>query len=129
MSPLKICMIAVLGIALTVILRQWKSDLLPLVRVGFVILFATAFLLSVSPLLSFVRRLGDGNGIGSYVETLFKALGIALVCEVCANICRESGEGGIASGVELVGKIEILLLCVPLMEQILDMAKSLLEAG
>ncbi len=129
MSPLKLCMIAVLGVALTVILRQWKSDLLPLIRIGFVILFATAFMLSVQPLFAFVRRLSDGNGMGEYVEILFKALGIALICEVCANICRESGESGIAGGVELVGKLEILLLCVPMMERILDTAKALLETG
>ncbi|MBQ9784735.1 MAG: hypothetical protein IJW29_04460 [Clostridia bacterium] len=122
-------MIAVLGVALTVILRQWKSDLLPLVRVGFILLFATAFLLAAEPLFSFVRRLCAENAVGEYVEILFKALGIALVSEICASICRESGEGGIASGVELVGKLEILLLCVPMMENILGLAKSLLEMG
>ena len=95
----------------------------------FAILFAAAALAAINPLLSFIGRLGDGNGIGTYAETLFKALGIALVCEICANICRESGESGIAGGVELVGKIEILLLCVPLMERVLDTAKVLLEMG
>ena len=129
MSPAKLCMIAVLGVAVTVILKQWKSDVLPLIRIGFVILFSTAFLSAVRPLVTFLTGLGAGNETGEYITLLLKALGIAILSDVCANLCRESGEGAIAGGVELVGKVEILLLCVPLMEQVLALARALLDTG
>ncbi|MBQ9773184.1 MAG: stage III sporulation AC/AD family protein [Clostridia bacterium] len=128
-GSLKICMIAVLGVAVTVIVKQWKSDFLPLIRMGLTVLFATVILGVATPLIQFVQELTNGNGMAEHAKLLFKALGIAVLTEVCANICRESGESGIAGGVELTGKVEILLLCLPLMSEVLSVAKSLMEMG
>ena len=44
-----------------------------------------------------------------------------------ADICRESGEGGAANGVELAGKVELLLLSLPLINDILSVTKELLS--
>lgn len=122
-------MIAVLGLALTMVVRQWRSDFLPLIRVCIMILFATLLLTAVTPIFDFIRSLTQSNGMTEYITTLLKALGIALLTEICANICRESGENGIAAGVEMTGKLEILLLCLPLMGEILTVAKDLMEMG
>ena len=46
-----------------------------------------------------------------------------------ADICRESGESAAASGVETVGKLEILLLSLPLIDEILRVAERLLSMG
>lgn len=129
MSPVKICMIAVLGLSVTLILRQWKSDLLPLIRIGFTVLFAAALLVAAAPLFKFIHSIGQIGGLSEYMETLFKALGIAVLTEICAGICRESGEGGIAGGVELTGKAEILLLSLPMLTELLSTARELLSMG
>ena len=42
-------------------------------------------------------------------------------------ICRESGETGAASGVELAGKVEILLLSIPMLENVLNIVGELLN--
>jgi stage III sporulation protein AD len=56
-------------------------------------------------------------------------MGIALLTQFCADVCRESGESGAASTVELTGKMEILLLCLPLLDEILSAARELLSLG
>ena len=60
-------------------------------------------------------------------EFLLKALGIAVLTQCCAELCRESGESGVANGVELAGKVEILLLALPLIAEILSTARELLS--
>ena len=123
-------MFALLGVCAALIIKQWRSDLLPLIRIAVLIGLSTAILSAVSPLVSYLQALIDQSGVHvSRGEILFKALGIALLTQCCADICRESGENGAAGTIELTGKVEILLLSLPLLEEILSAARELLSLG
>lgn len=122
-------MLAVLAISATAILKQWKADFLPLIRIGVAVLLGTLVITRAAPLFSYLRLLTDHTGMSEHAQLLFKALGLALLTQICADICRECGESGIAGGVELTGKIEILLLCLPLFTEILEIARTLLDTG
>ncbi|MBQ1244779.1 MAG: stage III sporulation AC/AD family protein [Clostridia bacterium] len=62
-----------------------------------------------------------------YIMTAVKVLSLGYAVSLTADTCRELGEGGIASKLELFGKIEMLLLCMPRIEEILSLALSLSE--
>lgn len=129
MTSLKFCMLAVTGVAAAVIVKQWKSDFLPLLRLALVVLFGIAVISAASPLIVYLENMTGTDGIAPYAEILLKALGIAVLTQCCAEICRECGEGGAANGVEMTGKVEILLLCLPLINEILTAAQGLLALG
>ena len=129
MTVLKLCMLALIGVAAAVIVKQWKADFVPLVRLCVVVLFGTAAIGIATPLINYLGSLMEVGGVSPYAAILFKALGIATLTQVCSEVCRESGEASAANGIELVGKIEILLLCLPLIEEILGAAKGLLTVG
>lgn len=129
MTLIKICMLAVMGIAVTMVVKQWKADFLPLVRLGFLLLFGTLILSAVTPLIELIRSLSETNGSSEFAEILFKALGIAVLTQFASQICRECGETGIASGVELIGTVELLLLSLPFINQILTTVQELLTTG
>ena len=122
-------MIAVLGIAVTMIVKQWKSDLLILIRLSLVLVLGTILIGAATPLFSYFQELTQYTKGIAHTELLFKALGIALLTEICANICKECGESSLATGVELTGKIEILLLALPMISEILEIAEGLLSMG
>lgn len=111
------------------LLRQWKSDLSILLRLGTVVLFGLAAVHAAAPLVEYLTRLADLASLAPYAETLLKALGIAFLTQYAAEICRESGESAAATGVETLGKLEILLLCLPLIDEILKVAERLLSIG
>ena len=122
-------MLAVMGASAALILRQWKADLVPLLRVALVLFFGVSAITAAAPLISYIKGIAGTVGNAEYVAVLFKALGIALLSHFCAEICRECGEVAAANGVELTGKIEILLLCLPLIRDILETAQGLLSLG
>ena len=126
-DSVKVCFAAVTAVCLCVIVKQWKSDLLPLVRLAATVLFAGAILSVAAPLVSFLREMTDRTGIPTYAAVLLKALGIAVLTQCAADICRDAGENGIAGGVELAGKAEILLLCLPLAGEIFGVANRLFD--
>ena len=129
MTLVKVCMLAVLAVSAAAIIKQWKADFLPLLRVGITVVLGTVTLIAAEPILARLRLFGEESGHGAYAEILFKALGISILTQITADVCRESGEGGLAGGVELTGKVEILLLCLPLMEELLENAERLLSLG
>ena len=129
MTVLKLCMVALLVLTSTTVIRSWKSDFVPLVRIGAVVLFGSLLIASAKPLLSLITDLGNGSGTAQYLETILKGLGIVILTQICSDVCRDSGEGTLATHIETVGKVELLLLCIPLIEKILATATKLLEMG
>ena len=49
----------------------------------------------------------------------YKTVVKGLVAELAAGFCRDLGEGSVADGVLLFGKLEILLLALPLIDELL----------
>lgn len=129
MTILKLCMVALLVLTSSTVIKQWKADFLPLVRIGAVVLFGSLLIASSKPLLSLVERLGNGSGTSEYVETILKGLGIVILTQISSDICRDSGEATLAGHIETVGKLELLLHSIPLIEKILATAEKLLEMG
>lgn len=129
MTVLKLCMVALLLLSSLVVIKQWKADFVPLVRIGSIVLFGSLFIASAKPVLSLINVLGNGAGASEYTEAILKGLGIVILTQICSDICRDSGEGTLAGHVETVGKLELLLLCIPFIQEILVTAQKLLEMG
>lgn len=129
MSSLKICMLAIVGLSATMIIKQWRSDFLPLVRLAVTLLLAQAIISAAIPIVTFLEELLGSEALSAYAAILPKALGIAILTQSCSDICRECGENGIAGSVELIGKVEILLLSLPLVREMLAIAGQLLNLG
>lgn len=60
------------------------------------------------------------SGYESYFQLLLKILGIAYLAEFSADLCRDAGAGTLASQIELLGKLSILVLCLPIMTSLLE---------
>lgn len=56
---------------------------------------------------------------------LWKAVGIGMIGQFTAEVCRDAGEPVLAGRVEFFAKIEIVLLSLPQIRQILSLAEEL----
>lgn len=66
---------------------------------------------------------------GETAFLLVKSLGVCLLTQFTADVCRDAGEAGLAARAELVGKVALLLLALPVFEQLVTLALSLMEGG
>lgn len=127
MSIVQLSGCAILAAILILLLRSLRADLAPLVRVAAVIVVFGAALALYLPVLEAMRglfALADG---GDFATPLLRATGIALIAELAAIFCRDLGENSVAEGVLLFGKLEILLLALPFVSAVLEIAKELLK--
>ena len=127
MSLFQIAGGALLGAMLLALLHELRSPLALPTRAVFSALLLGSALLLYAPVLVQIERLLAQTGAVEYAKPLLRGVGIALVCELTALFCRDLGEGTLALGVEAFGKLEILLLCLPLIDKILELAKELLQ--
>lgn len=127
MGILQLSGLALLAAMLILILRELRPAFVPPVRLGASVLLVGPALLLYAPVLSRVRTLFSQTGAGEYADLVLRALGIALICELTAIFCRDLGENSLADGVQLFGKLEILVLSLPLVDKVLEMAKELLQ--
>lgn len=59
------------------------------------------------------------------VEPVIKVVGISIVTRVGAEICRGTGEGGIASFVEIAGTVLSLVAALPLVNEVVALITEL----
>ena len=122
----KLCGAALLTAAAALILKQYKPELaLPVTAAGGVIMLLV-IIAQIAPQIDYINGLWLADGFGEYAAPLVKSLGVALVAQTASDICRDMGETSAASKVELAGKAEIMLLCLPLIGELLGFARELL---
>lgn len=68
-----------------------------------------------------------GEDVRELLPMLGKMLGVAWLAQIGADLCREFGSPTVAGYVEGVGKVELLLLALPLFQEVVDLAGGLLS--
>lgn len=119
--------VALLSVGAILVVRELKPNFVFPIRLAVTLFFFCAALVLYLPILERVKALFSLSGAADYGAPLLRATGIALICEITAAFCRDWGESTVADGVLLFGKLEILVLCLPLVDDVLKIAKELLK--
>ena len=125
-DALRIVGIGVVGAVLSFFLREAGFH-------GAKIVAAVAVVgLSISAIEAFGRLSGGlgasyfGKEIEDGARLILKIIGTGYVFGVSSDVCRELGEGGLASAVLVVGRVEILLLALPTFREIIGLGIELM---
>lgn len=113
---------------LSVLLRRYQPELALGVGILAGILVLTSVVKTVVPTLRTVQTLLENASVPTaYAAILFKGLGICLLTQLAGDACRDAGETALANKTELVGKILLLTVALPLFEEIVNLALSLMQ--
>jgi stage III sporulation protein AD len=126
MDIITVCAFSLVSLCVVVLIKQLRQELVPLTVAVIGIIFFGYLIINLKPVIEFISNTAKESGMGGYFTILIKALAIALSCQVCAEICRDCGENTLASKVELAGKIGIIILSLPILQQLLTMAREML---
>ena len=125
MNAISLCGIALISFAAIEILGKEHGSLGLLIGLaGTLCLFAPAVLSLTGAFGTVMEKIEKYDFFGA--ETLMRSFGIGLCCEITGDICRDSGKQSIANALDFSCKTAILLLCIPLWEQLFDTIGGLL---
>ena len=126
MNIFGICGFAVASACIIAVIRQLRPELAAVAAaVSGVLVFAWV-VSAVAPFISYVKGIAVSQGVESYFTLMLKALAISFCCRMSAEICRDCGENSLASRVELAGKAGIVIISLPVVQQLFEMAKDML---
>ena len=112
----------------SLLLKQYKPEFSLAVSVLGTVFIFSLILFQMIPLFSTVRSIMTRSNFSyGYVKIILKALGISYVAETGTEICRESGHLALASKVELAGKTAILIIAIPMFEELLKLSLDLIH--
>lgn len=127
MDILQIIGIALIGVIAALIVKPHHK------HIAIQISIATAIIifLSVSTALGgavekIMQLAGKFDVDVDYIGIVIRLIGIAYICQIACEVCRDAGENAIAANVELGGKVLVLLYSLPIIEGLLNMIANTL---
>jgi stage III sporulation protein AD len=121
MDIIKIVMVGIIAAILAVLLRDERPEIAFAISIvtGLVIfVFLITKLNSVMSVLKYFAAKANIDVL--YFSTILKVIAIAYITEFGAQICRDAGEGAIASKVEFAGKVLIMVIAIPILAALMD---------
>ncbi len=118
--------IGLLGTILLVLLRTQRPEIalqMSIVIGAIIFLSLIGRLVQVIDLLMNLAARSSVNR--TYLGILLKVIGVAYISEFGSQICKDAGEGSIASKIEFAGKVIIMIMAMPILVAILDMVMKL----
>lgn len=121
MDMMKAGMIGIVGVLFAVSLKSYKAEygIYVALAVCLVILeYITRYFIQILSGMEQLRGYLRENY--SYLALLLKAVGATYACEFCAGICKDAGYGGVAGQVEMLGKLYILSMGMPVLFSLME---------
>ena len=127
MNLIALCFFALLTVFLAVTVKEMEPRFASLLTTGAGLVFWLYAMREYLPVVQEMMGITQDNALSAPFSAMFRALGLALVISLCAGVCRDLGENGVAEKLELCGKGAILALAAPLLKSLLSAVSSLLS--
>lgn len=122
-----IAMLGVLAVMLAVIFKKGKEEYSMLISVTACVAILIMGISKLDVILKAIDQLQNYIHLNkSYIGILIKIIGITYVTEIASSLCKDTGYQAVAEQIELVGKLSILAISMPIMLAILDTINSFL---
>lgn len=127
MNPFAVCVFGVAAACIIAALRSLKPELASAAAALAGTVVFVYILQGLTPFIEFINGVTDQTDAGGYFVLMLKALAISLCCRMSADVCRDCGESSLASRVELAGKVGIVIISLPTVEQLIIIARDLMQ--
>lgn len=121
----KILALAAIGVMMTVILKKHCSELVPLFEIALVavgiVIIGDAEAVKRSGIEKIFAAYSQG---GELFTAILKGAAVTVLTRFACDVCKESGNSLVADIVELGGRIMLVVLAMPFIEKVTQIALS-----
>lgn len=121
MDVLQLVGFAIVALVVLVAVRPQRPEVALMITIAAGAAILVAVLSKVQNIIMVITDLSERANIESpYLAVVLKVIGVAYLAGFAAEVCKDAGEGALASKVEVAGKIIILALAVPVMVALME---------
>jgi stage III sporulation protein AD len=118
---LQIVAIGIIAGILAVILKQQEPGYALMVSITAGVIILLLLLGNLSIVIRMLVQMANRTNINTaFLTTVLKVIGIAYLTEFGAQVCKDAGEGAVASKIELGGKVIIMVLAIPILSSLME---------
>ena len=124
---MKLVGIAIISTILCMVIKKDRPEMAMFIGVltGIMILLSVTYKLNF--IIDSINDLAHKANIPTmYISLIIKLIGIAYLIEIAIQICKDCGEGNIASKLEFGGKIIVMTMSFPILVSIIDMILNII---
>ncbi len=127
MEVIKIIGIALIALIIIIILKQYRPEFAIYISLLTGVLILILVMDKLTGIVNLLQSISTKASINStFLTLLIKITGIAILSEFAVSICRDSGEGAIASKIEIGSKIIIISMSIPIISSLLEVILKIL---
>lgn len=120
--------IAVSALILSVFLRNYNKTFSTVIIIAASVLIFFQVLGGISDIFDLIKSISANiKPVTEYIKLMVKVLGITLISQFISDMCRDCGEGALASTTELGAKIIVITMILPLFETVIKIVTGLVE--
>ena len=125
---IKVVGIGLMAVFLAMTIKNIQSEYALLISVAACMVMFTFCISRVEVIIGAFQQIQEQLSIHStYIGIIVKVIGIAYISEFAANLCKDAGYSGIASQIEMFGKLSILAMSMPVLTALLTTIQEFIE--
>ena len=129
MEVIKIIGIALIALIIIILLKQYRPEFAVYISLLTGVLILVLVMDQLAGVISLLQSLANKTSINmTFLSLLIKITGIAFLSEFAVSICKDSGEGAIASKIEIGSKIVIISMSIPIISSLLEIILKILPS-
>lgn len=124
---INVAVIGIIAVLLAITFKKGKEEYSLYISIAACFIILLLGISKLETILDTINRLQGYIKINkAYINILVKIIGITYVTEFSASLCKDSGYHAIGEQVELVGKLSILAISMPILLALLDTINNFL---
>lgn len=124
---IKIIGIGLVALIIIILLKQYKPEFAIYISLLAGVLILLLVMDQLTEIILLLQSLASKASINStFLALLLKITGIAFLAEFAVSVCKDAGEGAIASKIEIGSKIIIIAMSIPIISSLLEIILKIL---
>lgn len=123
---IKIAIFALVSVILSLFIGNMRREIGIWIAIITAIMIFLMLIGKLCKIAEVLRGLPEWIGISeTYVRIILKMIGISYLAEFVSGVCKEAGQNVVASQVELFGKVSMVVISIPILEQLIDLIQKM----
>ena len=119
--------IAIISTALCLVIKKDRPEIAMIIGILTGLIILTSVIFKLGFIIESINNLANKANIPSiYITLIIKLIGIAYLMEFAIQLCKDCGEGNIASKLEFGGKIIVMTMSFPILLSIEEMVLNII---
>jgi len=128
MDILKLISIGIVATIIVITLKDQRPEMAMIVALAAGLIILLMLMTDISNIIDYFTSYADKFGIDSqYVSITLKVIGIAYLAEFAIQACKDAGQNGIGSKIELGAKVAIVSIALPIMSGVMNLILKILN--